>query len=323
MSESKRENTIALPEGEYAEYLATLAANIADEKIRSREQKWRAFVSILITILAIFGFSNIVSIEKNLFSKLEFKISTMLPVEVENYVERNREKILGDSLEKINEEIESRIAFMQLFNISMELSDGVNEGDGFTFEQRDVALELIDKVARNKKIVDSPEFTVPVEKIVDAFLDMGESFHIDKIDKSLGPRIIRSEGISYSMAEHYGIRVTGAIEVNPREEELFQKYALILTEVFHSTGMPAAFKMALNYKKSGNTKTNYGEGIIQDLEYSDYFDKERFIEIFDFYRSEKFGSNKTGESERIEELFKNTYSAYKGEIESLRETLTD
>jgi hypothetical protein len=323
VSESKRENTIALPEGEYAEYLATLAANIADEKIRSREQKWRAIVSILITILAIFGFSNIFQIEKNLFSKMEFKLSTMLPIEVENYVERNREKILGDSLQKVNEEIESRIAFMQLYNISLELSEGVIKGDGFTFEQRDVALGLIDKVARNKKIVDSPEFSVPIGKIVDAFLRANESFYIDKIDKSLAPRITQSEGISYSMAEHYGTRITGAIEVNPREEKLFLKYALILTEAFQSPGMPAAFKMALNYKKEGNTKTKYGEGIIQDLKHSNQFDKEGFITTFDLYRSTEFYSEKTGENERIEELFKNTYLAYMDEIESLRETLAN
>lgn len=67
---SDQNKTVALPEGEYAQYLSTLAANIADERIIKRDQKWRSFMSVVITILAIFGFINISSIKSELNSNI-------------------------------------------------------------------------------------------------------------------------------------------------------------------------------------------------------------------------------------------------------------
>lgn len=318
-SEESNENNnsrIVLPAGEYADYLATLAGNIADERIKSREQKWRAFMGAILTALAVLGFANLSSIEEDISSKVALSVQTKLPIEVEKYIDANRSKILGDSLQKVNAEVESRIAFMQLYNASVELS----KGGGFTSDQRDTAVALIAKVAKNNEIVNSPEFAGPIENIIDAFLGADQSLYIDKIENSLEERISKSRGITLSMVQHYGMRVTGSKEIKGNDKSLFDKYAQLAAEVFKSPEAAAPFQLAINYKQNANSKTEYGLGIIQDISNFPASDRNLFIEYIDNLRSGGFYKRKTGKIERIEALFVSVYEAYKDEIETIRET---
>lgn len=310
------DNRIVLPEGEYAEYLATLAANIADARIKERENKWRAILGLIVTIVAVLGVTNISSIKDDLKSKIELDIKTKVPDEVAKYVDQNRSKIVGESLESVNNEVESRIAFMQLFNISLELS----KGTGFTRDQRDAAVGLIEKVSKNNKIVDSPEFAGPLEKIVDAFLRADQALYIDKIESSLEERIAKSHGITLSMVQHYGMRVSGSKVVDDREKALFDKYARLAAEAFRTPEASAPYQIAIDYKVNGNKRSQFGAGVLQDVGQLSPEEQTSFLQLFDVLRNGKFYTHITGEIERIENLFKSAYSAYENEIDAIRAT---
>lgn len=312
-------NKVVLPEGDYAQYLVTKAGDIANAKIRERENKWRAFSGLAITILAVLGFANLSSIESDIESKIDFKIKQKLPSEVELYIENNRTKIVGDSLEKVTQDVASRIAFMQLYNISIELS----KVDEFSTEQRDTAVGLLEKVAKNPDIVNSPEFSGPLEKIIDSFLAADQSIEIDKLESLLGERIHKSEGIVLSMVLHYGMRVTESKEIAESDVNTFSEYAKTALKSFNYPGTVMPYQLAINVKQNSNSKTKFGVGILQDVEYFEAEEVIQFLNIMDTMREGNLYTFATGQGKRAEELFSQTHELYKTEIELLREIVAD
>lgn len=313
------EKKIVLPEGEYADYLATLAANIADERIAKREQKWRTITGLVITALAVLGFVNLSSIRDELAQKVDTAVQSKLPGLVANFVESNKSTIFGEPLEQVRSDLETRIAFVRLLLIAEELG----RGSGFTEETRDAAVTLITIVSENSNIVSSSEFSGPLEKILDAFLRANQSFFIDQIETSLGERMLGSKGITLSMVQHYGMKISGSVRADEQDIATFQKYATAARERYDFPEATLPFELMLDFISSEMTRTSTGASLLQNASHLEPSEIQSFVGLIDILRNGEFYETITGEIERTEERFATLYDVYREEIEALRITTID
>lgn len=328
------ENTdkeIVLPEGEYASYMATKAGEVADAKIREREKTWIAYIGLAVTIaglavagLAALGFLNITTmvdglVRKSVEEKIKPEVEEALPKEIEAYIKENHAEIMDGTLEEIAQNVDSVIAFVQLYHVARELE----EAGVFSKDKRDLAIELLKKAARSPDIAASPEFLVALEKIIDAFAAAELWTEIDKLEDLFENHIRDSLGIVMSMILHYGKQVAGSIGIIESDVNKFNKYAIEISDAFNYPEFAAPFQLAIDVKRNKNKRTKFGEGILQDVSHYSNEETQSFLLLMDKMVEGRPVELMTGHAERTRDLFIQTHELYAHEIHELRKSVGD
>jgi len=311
---------IVLPEGEYAQYLATLAAEIADSKAQKREGKWRSIAAAGFTLIAFFGFLNLNSIEADLDQKIEeaetrvnTNVTNLIQTEVREFITNNRETLIGRELERLQLDLDQRLALLQLVIVANDL----REGDGFTHETRSAAVELLEIVSNNKSIVETAQFTKPLQDIVDAFLAADQQTFIDDIDNKLRDVVSKQPGIVQSMVNHYGFRVLGSVARDELVVEKLTYYSELISHAYNSPELAAPFLLGSAFIASNYSKDTIGEGLIDDAKHWSISERATFLDLLNTLESENFVENSTGDSTRISDLMSKVKIEYDSELVEL------
>lgn len=314
------EAQIILPEGEYAKYLANLAAELADAKIHARETRWRAVVGAIISAVALLGYANLSSINGDLQGKLEIaeaRLSAQLDksvgIEVKSYIDNNRAELVGDTLDKVQSDLEARLSLLQLVIAAAEL----RESDSFSNEARGAVVSLLQTVSQNDELVSSPQFAKPLEDIVQSFLAADQETYIDNIDDKLRNVISDKSGITASMIHHYGLRVLGAVEPHATDVGRLMHYARTASDSFNSPEDGAPYLLGLAFRQAGYQRDPVGEGIFADAGHWPSADRNEFLRLATVLRDGKFHTESTGKTDRVESLMARVFVAYGKEFSAM------
>ena len=314
------EQPIAIPEGEYANYLANLAADIADKKTRERDTRWRTISGLVVTLFALFGYTNFSSIRDTMEKRIEtveaqlnVEIDKKISEEVTAYIENNGEKIIGETIKNLKKDFESRLALLQLVIVASEM----RQDDSFTNEARGTVVSLLEIVSSDHKLAGSDQFAKPLEDIVDSFLGADLESYIDDIDNKLRDRISSRQGIVGSMLHHYGLRILGAVKLDETAVARLRHYATAYADRFNSPELSAPYLLGLAFIQAGHNRDTEGEAFFEDARYWTAEEREIFVGLTSTLKNGDFYKEPTGKTKRVEKLMSRVFEAYEPEFRDL------
>lgn len=286
------ERKIVLPQGDYAAYLATVAADMADEKLKRRETRWRTIISVGIAALAIFGYANLSSFMSGITERVEKTTKSEI------------DKVFKERYETLREEVDAKLAFVQINTLASSFKENgsINERD----KQSVLAQAKI--IRDSMDLLEPNQFIRPLYTIIDAFDAARLGGEIDQLDTEIRPLLEDYEGTVRVLLQHYGLRLAGAIQLQDADINRFRNYAAVAREDHSLHEYAAVWELALNVKENGNTKTRAGEEIIRDVLYLHPTKKDTFARYINYFTSDQ--STKTGEIVRIQNIFATIKDVY-------------
>lgn len=303
-----------LPEGEYAKYLAELAARIADERAKARETRWRGFIAGALTILAFLGYTSLASLKADLKAVLGAQVSQEVSASVASYFAQNKDRIVGEALKEIQQQVDSRIAFVQFVDIVNELEKRTT---GFSNQERDTANALLKEVIATSDLVERPQFKLALEKLLDTYAAADLEAYIDDIDNILGDVATSTEGISITMTIHYGFRVTGKAELEDADVTRFEKYA-DAAERHKFPEVSTPFRMGLAFRRADQKPTDTTRNLLENARHFSPGEQRTFIESLESYQEIGDGPDSTGKLVRVGRLFTALWSGHAAELAALK-----
>lgn len=288
------DKNIKLPEENYAEYLATKAGAIADEKACTRDLKWRGIISLVVFVLAVFGYSNLANLEDGVVervqsgvpSKDEIKSSVFaelrpfIETEVEEYYSKNKDRIAEENTKEIRQLLKTQTDLINLFIIADDLDE---EEESFTNEQRDAAIGLITDLAKTEAPRNSKQFRVALEKVVKAFDAADLNEYVDRVEKEVRNVGTEIPQVTMIMLLHYGQRVVGGRNPSEQEIENFRRYQLA-AKTHNLPELAVAYALLeLEASSSSDNEKEFTE-LWRDFDHLEAEDQENFFKVFNRLR---------------------------------------
>lgn len=302
-----------LPEGEYAAYLAQKAAEIADQRSRTREIQWRSFAGLVVTVLAVLGFSNLSSLRTDLRDLLKADVRDQVSTTVEQYVSSNLKGLVSATMEAKTREFDARFAAAQFAPLASQIAaaPSVNAAD------RDAANALLAEAIKSEQVTQMPQFRRVLEQLVDAYHEADLEADVDRVHEVLETVALETPGIAFTMGRHYGMRAIGAAE--PESDVLVRFRTYVKANARHGTDIATIpFRIALAMRETGAARDRTIARLLDDVRHGR--DRYRTVFLDDIETLAEFGSDGTpnGKYYRVGRAFTAFLTEFSDELATLR-----
>ena len=263
--------------------------------------KWRTAGIIASLIVALFGFWGIRSL-----ADLRLKIASDIKDEllsndtIKHLVDSSVSDQLTDSIEARLSIVAKEFAFYRLSNMATSLDTGT----GFTDTERDAALEALAELSTDTTVTNRKEFANSLEKIIDSFASADLDYHIDKLEETFRPIIMKTKGIILSLTQHYGMRVIGDAQTNEEAYARFRRYSDVCqTENMYELALP--YIMVVESKMKFIGWENRLNALLQDAEHLTEAEHSSMVDLFQRVADpQKVSKRPTGQVVRLGDSFK-------------------
>jgi hypothetical protein len=134
----------------------------------------------------------------------ERHVESVLPL-IEGRLSERTSALLSSEVEPLQKRLDESLQYQSLLRLANEMADA----SGFADAERDEAKRLIAALAGTGWFTQG-DFAKAVEQVIDSFHAAGLSADIDELESAMEDHIVKSEGITYTMLEHYGQRALSA-----------------------------------------------------------------------------------------------------------------
>ncbi|MEM9914752.1 MAG: hypothetical protein AAF911_07320 [Planctomycetota bacterium] len=333
--EQKTHNTIKIPEGEYALTLAELAGRIASEKHQNHEKRWRGLLTIVIGILAFFGYSNITGIRQDLARQIEqsedsintqltqyyaiitdaaedfeSKIEDSASIAVNKQFEDIKTRLTNDVIVELQGEVDAKLSFIDLQKLVQE----IDESDSISSQDSETARKLL-KLCSNTSVERLPSFSTTLESLVDNFHLASMETDIDSIDSIHRDLLLSESGTTWTMVTHYGIRCCSRIKTDMADIEKFQVYAKSARSK-KLRGVSLPFELLIDYQNNDETNIDDWFIVIENL---DPANQQLFFNFYEEYLSGSFAKRATPETVMLVKRFKQMHEVIGSRYEEAKQ----
>lgn len=305
---------ITIPEGEYAKYLANLAGEIAAEKSKKHATLLQSGIALMVSVFAFLGYSNLSSMKGELKDFLDTRVNKQLPTEVDQYISGHKAQIFSSTFSQFQSETDSKMALYQLVLLSKELADP--NRDGFTNEERDLAIALVKEVLKTPSVVDKPQFARSLGEVFQAFAAADLQQYVDDLDDTLGEIGLNSRKLVIAMTLHYGMRIVGSAEVSDVLVRRFHKFAAASER--HKNPELAILWRALYAFRNAKGPNYATQTLLKDASFLSLEDMESFIRQLN--RVANF-EGVTATSSRVAATANDMVKEYHSEIDRIKEKI--
>ena len=282
------------------------------EKVRDRESTIFSYAGIVAAILlAGFAFFGVKT-----FRDLRQRIQDRI---VEDIREEGvvAEKVRSAVISQVTGELERRLATlsdeMALGRLS-NLAHRLEQGDGFTHSERDVAVSSITQLQQNELIRNRPEFSASVEKILDAFAKAGIWQYVDDIDDSLSDLTTSSPGIAMTLIQHYGRRHIGSIECDDDLAKRTRKYQMACKKA-KLNSLALGIQLGVEERFQADGYDERCKEIVRDISLLDDEHKTAALMLIKQYSdAHMLARVPSGEDHRIADAYSNVLAKYGEEM---------
>lgn len=307
-----REPVVTLPEGEYALFLAQKAAEIADQRSRSREIQWRSFAGLVVTVLAVLGFSNLSSLKSDLRDLLKADVRDQVATTVDQYVSTNLKGLVSATMEAKTREFDARFAAAQFATLAVQISaaPAVNAAD------RDAANALLAEAIKSDQVTQMPQFRRVLEQLVDAYHEADLEADLDRVHEVLESVALETPGIAFTMGRHYGMRAIGAAEPDPEVLARFRQY--VKANARHGTDVATIpFRIALAMREKGAQREQAVARLLDDVRHGPLKHRPVFVDDVHTLAGFKRSDTPNGKYFRIGETFTAFTTEYRSDLEDM------
>ena len=221
-------------------------------------------------------------------------------------------------VEKIEKGLENERYYFAFVNLARSLE----QVDGFSREQTERAMELLNQIRESEEVSDRPDFLSYLEKIIDAFAAADLKGPIDEIVESFGDDLHESQGIVFTLVSHYGQRLVGySLPPNRWPTELverFEEFERAVAELnLMEFGLP--WRLAIEFLRSNEEFSSTLDELFENTNDFDPAEKAVFITIMTMYSEpSKWMKEATREGIRIGEVFSSLNESFSNQLDEMR-----
>ena len=205
-------------------------------------------------------------------------------------VEEATDTAVNNSIGEIRKQVE-------VASLSFELTvlvNSIHEGEGFSSQEKDAAMNLLERAANLDELIESDTFLLQLERLIDA-LAMGDvGLDINRLEEMYRPQISKSGGIVSTLIQHYGrliLETPGVPDdwnsgINLDNFERYERY-IGLAEPHAYPELYIFFQMLVEYLRSDDSNVREIIAEINDLNENDL---QLFKNIVEQYAMNKLSS---------------------------------
>lgn len=296
---------VFLPTGEYADYLAVKAAEIANNRAEAREKRWRAILAGVLAVVALIGYSDLRTVTRN-------TVQTV----VDDYFEMNRNILVGEAFGDVLQEIDSKIAFVQLSTLAADIW---KRKTGFTNAERDAANALLKEALLSETVTSKPQFTTTVYNLVASYAAADLEGYVDELESIVGSVGISDRNVAGVFLTHYGLRVAGSVRMEEADKERMNRYADAV-EQHKFPELSTQWRMALAHRQAGGKRSPIVESLLENVSFFTPEEQSKFFKLLEATSTLRGPQSQlTGKLVRAAELFQGIQERYRPEFAQLRE----
>jgi hypothetical protein len=310
---SANDRPVAVPEGEYARYLAVQAAEIADAKSARREAVYRGIFGLVFAVVALLGYTDINRLREEIDKNIDAKLSVRVPQEVDAEYTRRETRLVEAARNKIQQDVDARLAFSQLLFVAKQLAD---EKERFSNADRDAAVSLLQKASKSADVLNSPEFGKPLEEIVGAFFKADLDHYLDDLDRNYQQVMVRNVQITKVLVSHYGLRVVGSpASADQATRERFHRYAEA-ARMHKWSELALPYEATLAFRDAGNKRNSTTDELLVDVSRLEPGERRTFLDLVQI-ASRADENPESGKLSRVARAFQEFETAYEPELNGL------
>lgn len=250
-------------------YLSYRAGEYADERIRHREERRQTLRTIALSLVAVIGIG---------------AISYVVNIALENIIEGKFQELNEENRRRMDQ----AVALVQFIDIASRIAA---QETRVSDESAKSVISLLQKLKQTKFEPAEGVFLQSLEIAIDALWGSELFGILEKIDDLHQDLMIGADGIVFTMVNHYGTQVVGALGEILESADSDKRFAVYerAARVGNYPELSIFWRLLIAFRQNASTRSTVTDELIESIDYLRDEDRDFFLtQLAEYSDPERF-----------------------------------